>query len=579
VGSPRVEARAWHLAGAALGPDEEAAEALEQAAKHARSRSGYAAAAAALERAARLSPDPRVALERLAAAADGAWQAGRTETAGALVAETLARADDPGLRARALRLHGAIEYFAGNADAAARALVEAFELLERSDPSGAVAAAADAVNALVRVRQPAQAVDTAVKARALAPTDGGETDLEATVALGFALCFSGRYGDAEPHLRRAVEIFDGSAAVAGPLQAGRLSAALAWQGRFGVAHAYMTATVGRARAAGAVGTLPHLLAGSAWQALHASRWDEAAADAHEALELAEELGQPVTATQVLGVLTWIHALRGDEGRCRAYGDETRRRARAFGFRLYDLLVSACFGVLDLGAGRVDDAIGHLEEVARYADERGLNIPGVAPQFDLAEACIRAGRAADAETILASFERSELASAPFLGALAARCRGLSAQGDRFEEHFAEALALHTRIESPFALARTQLCYGERLRRARRRAEARTHLRAAQGVFERLGAQPWAARAADELGASGSRVEASAPPALAELTPHELRVASIVASGATNQEVASRLFVTPKTVEYHLRSIYRKLNIRSRSDLTRLYLAEQAAPAPG
>ena len=254
----------------------------------------------------------------------------------------------------------------------------------------------------------------------------------------------------------------------------------------------MTATVGRARAAGAVGTLPHLLAGSAWQALHASRWDEAAADANEALELAEELGQPVTATQVLGVLTWIHALRGDEARCRAYGDETRRRARTFGFRLYELLVSVCFGVLDLGLGRVAEAIGHLEEAARYADERGLNIPGVAPQFDLAEACIRAGRAADAETILASFERSELVSAPFPEALAERCRGLIAEGDRFEEHFREALALHARIENPFALARTQLCYGERLRRARRRAEARTHLRAAHGVFERLGAQPWAAQ---------------------------------------------------------------------------------------
>jgi DNA-binding NarL/FixJ family response regulator len=92
---------------------------------------------------------------------------------------------------------------------------------------------------------------------------------------------------------------------------------------------------------------------------------------------------------------------------------------------------------------------------------------------------------------------------------------------------------------------------------------------------LGAEPWAARAAAELEASGTTVEPSGPPALAGLTPHELRVASIVASGATNQEIASRLFVTQKTVEYHLRSIYRKLGLRSRSELTRLYLAEQAA----
>jgi DNA-binding CsgD family transcriptional regulator len=107
------------------------------------------------------------------------------------------------------------------------------------------------------------------------------------------------------------------------------------------------------------------------------------------------------------------------------------------------------------------------------------------------------------------------------------------------------------------------------------ERHVRLREAHLTFERLRAEPWAALAAAELEATGIAVEAAGPPALAELTPHELRVASIVASGATNQETASRLFVTPKTVEYHLRSIYRKLGIRSRSELTRLYVAEQAA----
>ena len=282
------------------------------------------------------------------------------------------------------------------------------------------------MNALIRVREPALAVETARKARALAAPDGGETDAEAAVALGYGLCFAGRFSEARPHLQRAVELVGASAA--NPLRAGRLSAALGWLGLHELAHDTLAETVRRARAAGAVGSLPHLLASSAWQALHASRWNEAEADAGEALELADEIDQPVTATQALGVLTWVRALRGDEAQCRAYADETQRRAAAFGFRLYQLLVSHCLALLDLGLGRVDDAIGRLEEVARHADERALYIPGVSPQLELAEAYVRVGRTADAEAILASFERSDLASAPLPAALAARCRGLLAETD-------------------------------------------------------------------------------------------------------------------------------------------------------
>jgi DNA-binding CsgD family transcriptional regulator len=574
AGAPQVELRAWHLAAAAMGQDDEAADALTQAAEQARRRSGYAAAAAALERAARLSTDTQVGLERLAAAADAAWRAGRSRAAAAFVAESLAGLEDRRLRAEMLRLHGRIEFFAGKGEAAAAAFLEAVTLLEDCDREAAVAAAADGVNALVRARQPDRALETAQRMRSLAPDDGGAADAEATIALGYALCFANRYGEAKPHLRRAVELFSASEAIPSPLQAGRLAAALGWLGRHEEAHAYLAETVRRARAAGALGSLPHLLASSAWQALHASRWNEAYADASESVELAEEVDQPVTAAQALGVLTWVSALRGDEARCRAYGEETHQRAAAFGFRLYQLLTSLCLGLLELGAGRLADAIGRIEEVARYAGERGLYIPGIAPQLELAEAYVRSSRALDAEAMLRSFDRSQLATVPLFSAHAERCRGLLADGDGFDSHFILALDLHAQAENPFALARTRLCYGERLRRAGRRVDAREQLRAALETFDRVGARPWAERARGELRTTGEKLRRREPHEAEELTPQELQIALQVAEGRSNKEAGAALFLSHKTIEFHLSRIYRKLGIHSRAELIRRFASEHA-----
>jgi DNA-binding CsgD family transcriptional regulator/tetratricopeptide (TPR) repeat protein len=559
---------AWHLAVAALGPDENAAAALEQAAGTARQRSGYAAAATALERSARLTPERDDRLRRLAAAADAAWQAGRTESAVALVRQTLAGAEDPALRANALRLYGEIEILAGKRDAAARAFLEATDLLERIDPTGAVAAAADAVYAL-----PAEhAMETARRARSLAPEDGSEADGEAAATLGYVLSFEGRYTEARPHLDRAVELLRHRTSIPTPLQAARLSAALAWLGRYEDGHRFLATLVARARAAGAVGALPYLLAGSSWQALHADRWNEAEADAAEAHQLAEELGQPPTQESALGVLTWVHALRGDEGRCRVHGEQTRRLARALAYTIDDHLVSFCFGVLDLAAGRVDDAIAELEPVARYTEERNLRIPRVPLQLEFAEALIRAGRGVEAEAVLDSFERSERVTDRFLAAAALRCRGLLADEDGFDARFEEALDLHSGVASPFALARTQLCYGERLRRAGRRRDAREQLRSALATLEALGAAAWAERARSELRASGETLRRRAAFEEEQLTPQELQIALQVAEGKTNKEVGAALFLSHKTVEFHLSRIYRKLDLNSRAELIRRFAAE-------
>ena len=181
--------------------------------------------------------------------------------------------------------------------------------------------------------------------------------------------------------------------------------------------------------------------------------------------------------------------------------------------------------------------------------------------DLVEAYVRAGRREDAERVLAPLERQAASSGSrFAAAAAARCRGML--DDDFEPAFAAALAHDDRRPMPFERARTLLALGRRLHRARRRAEARERLREALAGFERLGASAWSAQTRDELRAAGARRRAARDD---RLTPQEVRVAAAVRRGASNREIAAELFLAPKTIEFHLRQIYRKLGVHSRTQL--------------
>lgn len=173
-----------------------------------------------------------------------------------------------------------------------------------------------------------------------------------------------------------------------------------------------------------------------------------------------------------------------------------------------------------------------------------------------------------EELAESGRRSELAGA-------ARCRALLADEAGFASHFEESLLIYGEMPSPFEVARTQLNYGERLRRARRRVEARSHLRAALAHFERLGASPWANRTRAELEATGLTARSRTSPKSGLLTAQELQVALVVGKGTSNREAAAALFISPRTVEAHLASIYRKLNLRSRAQLAHL-VASGAVP---
>ncbi len=332
-----------------------------------------------------------------------------------------------------------------------------------------------------------------------------------------------------------------------------------------------------ARAESALGALPYLLAVLSEIDFRTGRWPEAYAGAAEAVRIAEETDQEIALAYGLVCLGHVEAAQGRVDACRLHAI----RALELAAHRADALVGfgeSVLGLLELGLGHNDAAISSLEILRRHAREHGLGEPSVvqwAP--DLIEAYVRAGRAAEAERELDVFSaQAETTQRTWALAAAARCRGLLADDDSFAAEFETALDWHRRTPTPFEHARTELALGERLRRARRRSDSRQPLRAALETFDRLGARIWADRARTELAASGETARSRDPYASEQLTPQELQVALVVAQGATNKEAAAALFLSPKTIETHLGRVYRKLDVRSRTELARL-LASQGALA--
>jgi DNA-binding CsgD family transcriptional regulator len=321
--------------------------------------------------------------------------------------------------------------------------------------------------------------------------------------------------------------------------------------------------IAAARAASAPGALPYALGHLSELDFRAGRWREGWAEASEAVALATELDHRFSLIYALACVAWIEAARGLEPECRAHlaqlttaSEHARTIVGGYSARIR--------GLLDLGHGRNEDAIKNLEPLFELLCSAKASVPFLFQEApDLIEAYVHTGRRADAERALATFQRQvEGTPGTWSMAAAARCRGLLE--DDFEPAFATAFALHERTTMPFERARTQLCYGERLRRAKRRSEARGQLHAALDVFEQLGAGSWVNRARNELRATGESVRRERP-AIDALTLQELQVALKVAEGATNKEVGAALFLSPKTVEAHLSRVYGKLGLRSRTEL--------------
>jgi DNA-binding NarL/FixJ family response regulator len=261
----------------------------------------------------------------------------------------------------------------------------------------------------------------------------------------------------------------------------------------------------------------------------------------------------------------VEAAMGLTEDCRAHAEEAEQAAAIRGTRPYSMHARAALGLLALTHGDDAAAVEQLERIERFAEETGLtDTPLLWWSGDLIEAYVRQHRMAEAARVLSRLDAGvEESDRPVAAAVLARSRAL-VQPAEFEQHMAEALRLHQLRAMPFEQARTQLQLGSHLRRQRLRRDARPHLTSALETFERLGAAPWADRARAELGASGVTL-GERPADLTSLTPQEFQVAQNVARGMSNREIAAAMFLSVKTIEYHLGNVFHKLGVRRRSQL--------------
>jgi DNA-binding CsgD family transcriptional regulator len=571
-----LDRRAWHRAAAALEADADVADELEKTADRARSRSGYAAAATALERAGELTLNEQLRGRRLAAAADNAWQAGQRGRALLLVSRARELCVDPGIEAQLNHLQALIELRCGVPADAFEMLAATARSLAYSDPHKAIEVMIDAGQAASFAGRPSLISEMAETAARLPHSELGDRQVIVDLILGIANILQAEGVEGARLLRLAVAR---SQALEDPWLLVHAGAAASYLGDEHNALALFQRAVQLARQKGAVGMVPHALEYLAMTEAITGHHASAAAHASEGLRLARETGQDNSVCRHLAVLALVAADQGRDEDCRARSREALEQAVARGLALHMALAEWALGRLDLAVGRAEEACARLAALSHAEPGRGH--PGIArfAAADLFEAALRAGRPEEGKEALEALDRfARDTQAPWALALVARCRGLVAEPADADGWFSTALRLHLAAERPFDLARTELLFGEALRRANRRAQARPHLRSALEAFERCSATPWAERTANELRATGQRVRKREVSALTQLTPQELQIARLVAEGLTNREVAAQLFLSPRTVDYHLRKVFTKAGISSRSELIRLELPGHKTTTP-
>lgn len=563
-----VDRRAWHLANAASGLDDGAAAALEQAGERARGRSAYAPAAVAFERAARLVSGAADRGRLLRLAAETSWHAGLGDRALALLEEARAATEDEDARLDLDELSGRIAVRRGPVMQGHTILAA---VAERADPERAVALRAEAAGACFHAGEPAAMLQVAERAWHELPEGASRrTRFLASAAVGLAWVVGGDAAAGERAVEQAITLAEESGELRDDINLLPWLAVAPIILRDAMAgRRLLTDALESARARSAIGTLPFVLNLVALDHATTDRWDLAEVTYREAIGLARESDQRTVLAFGLSGLVRLLARRGDGDECRALAAEALELCERVGTRLHELWVLEGLAMLELGLGAAGRAHDELERQRRVLQERGLTDPDISPLPELVDALLRLGRRAAAEELAGEFATlADARGGSWSLARACRAAGLVAEETALATaRFEKALEHHLHTPDLFETARTRLAYGERLRRSGRRVRAREQLRPAAAAFERLGARPWAERARAELQATGETVRRGDPSARDDLTPQELQIGLLLSEGRTTREAAAALFLSPKTIEYHLRHVYLKLDIHSRPELRR------------
>jgi DNA-binding CsgD family transcriptional regulator len=564
-----ADRRAWHLAAASVEPDPLVVAELEQAAHRARERSAFAAASLAFERAAGLTADEQEQVRQLTAAAENAWLAGRFERAAVLLERAGPMVTEPLERAEVDRWRGLVDMIAGRPADAWQVLLEAATDVAPSNGERALDLLNVASVAAAYAGDRKANVGVADVARGLTVDRTPFARMLCALLTGVGEHADGDFAGSAPKLRVALELAeeldDHTTTSAPPLALLFAGRAALYLGDDRSAYRIHHEAAARARASGVLGVLTQVLPILTTTEIWAGRWPSASANATEGLRLGRETSQHHLITQELVLLALLASLRGDEDECRTLAAETRELASARGLGVVAEITQWALVLLELGLGRADEAL-------RRAGEISETLAVYWSALDRIEAAIRGGEPETARDWLNAFESwADTTGAAWARAVALHCRALLANDESDAERlFAAALEAHAEAERPFERARSELAFGEFLRRTRRRVEAREHLRAALDRFETLGASLWAARAQGELRASGQTARKRDPSTRGDLTPQELQIARFVSEGLSNREVAAQLFLSPRTIDFHLRNIFRKLGISSRTQLANVEL---------
>jgi DNA-binding CsgD family transcriptional regulator len=568
--------RAWHRAEASLGPDEDVASELEAVASEQRVRRAYAAAFHAFSRAAELSPQTAHRVRRLSEAAASALFAGRGAAAVAQYDRALALVADPIAHADLVLRRGQIAMWLWNPMAVHRAIVAEADQIAQVDPRKAALLLIHATGPCYMAAEILEGKRTAQRALDMARTAADQITIAAAeVTLAEVLLLHGEDAQTAAMLRQYLpqlaaadpDIVNSVATIYGPYS--QICAE-----DFGPALNTLQAEITRHRSAGALSLLPYPLAVLSELDFRTGRWLSGYANAAESVRLALETGADNTRTYSLICLARFEATTGRDDECRTHLDEAWELAERFETGSIFTYVLTIRGLLALGREQWAVARESLEQVQHMCQRQEMREPGLLRfHADLVEACVRIGDQRRAEQVLAELEEQAKVTGRRWARIAAlRSRGMLAEGSAVESYLKEAVALAREARDPFELARTELSFGEGLRRMRRRGDARQHFRSALEIFLELGAAPWIRRTKQELAATGERFQRETPTAGATLTPQELQVSLAVARGFTNKEVAAHLFLSQKTIETHLGNAYGKLGLRSRSELARLFAVE-------